>query len=133
VILHCDFEELQALNRGAELVLEARESHSPFLRHASDDAVARVDDLRPLLTGSISISDLQEVDAIQTAVQLICRTLQQMMQSAVLEYHPAHEEAVGFYFDYAHVLVVEDRVNDMAAEMHALADLMGSNSVVGNG
>jgi hypothetical protein len=133
VILHCDFEELQALDRGAELVLEARASRSPYLMLASDDAITRVEDLRPLLVGSISIADLPEVDAIQTAVQLISRTLLQMMQATVLEFHPAHEDAVGFYFDYAHVLGVEHRVNDMAAEMHALADLMGSGSKVGNG
>ncbi|CAN5825436.1 hypothetical protein BH23GEM6_BH23GEM6_21740 [soil metagenome] len=133
MILHCDFEELQALNRGAEFVLVARQSRSPSLMLVSDDAIARVDDLRPLLVGSITIADLQEVDSIQTAVQLIARTLQQMMQTAVLEYHPAHEEAVGLYFDYAHVFGVEHRVNDMAAEMHALADLMGSGSAVGNG
>jgi hypothetical protein len=131
MILHCDFEELRALDRGAALVLEAHAGRSPFRIPASGEVLSQVEDLRPLLTGSIEVADLEEVQGIQSAVHLIARTLLEMMQTRILELHPAHEEAVGLYFDYAHVLVVENRVNHMAAEMHALADLISPESIIG--
>ena len=131
MILNCDFEELRALDRGAELVLEAREARSPLLKLASRDALEQVENLRPLLNGSITVSDLSEIDAIQSAVRLISRTLKGMLEEKVIEFHPAHEEAVGLYFDYAHVLTVEHRVDRMAAEMHAIADLLNSSTTIG--
>ncbi len=131
MILHCDFEELQALDRGASLVLETHSGRSSFLVPVADDVLARVEDLRPLLVGSIEVTEVAEIDAIQAAVHLIARTLYQALQSRVLELHPAHEEAVGIYFDYAHVLVVENRVNHMAAEMHALDELISSEPIIG--
>jgi hypothetical protein len=131
VILNCDFEELRALDRGAELVLEAREARSPLLKLASRDALEQVENLRPLLNGSITVSDLSEIDAIQSAVRLISRTLKGMLEEKVIEFHPAHEEAVGLYFDYAHVLTVEHRADRMAAEMHAIADLLNSSTTIG--
>jgi hypothetical protein len=131
VILNCDFEELRALDRGAELVLEAREARSPLLKLASRDALEQVENLRPLLNGSITVTDLSEIDAIQSAVRLISRTLKGMLEEKVIEFHPAHEEAVGLYFDYAHVLTVEHRVDRMAAEMHAIADLLNSSTTIG--
>jgi hypothetical protein len=131
VILNCDFEELRALDRGAELVLEARKAGSPLLRLASQETLEQVESLRPLLHGSITVSDLAEIDGIQAAVRLITRTLERMLHEKVIEFHPAHEEAVGLYFDYAHVLTVENRVNRIAAEMHAIADLLNSSTTIG--
>jgi len=131
VILNCEFEELRALDRGAELVLEAREARSPLLKLASQETLEHVENLRPLLIGSITVSDLSEMDAIHAAVRLISRTLERMLHEKVIEYHPAHEEAVGLYFDYAHVLTVQHRVDRMAAEMHAIADLLNSSTTIG--
>jgi hypothetical protein len=131
VILNCEFEEFRALDRGAELVLEARAAGSPLLKLASRETLEQVENLRPLLNGSITVSDLSEIDSIQTAVRLISRTLKRMLHEKVIEFHPAHEEAVGLYFDYAHVLTVEHRVDRMAAEMHAIADLLNSSSTIG--
>lgn len=133
MILHCDFEELQALDRGAGLVLEAHAARSSWMAPVADGLLAQVEDLRPLLTGTISMADLQEVEAVQGAVNLISRTLLRLMQERIIEYHPAYEDAVNLYFDYAHVLGVEHRVNHMAAEMHALADLIGSEHIIGTG
>jgi hypothetical protein len=131
MILHCDFEELQALDRGASLVLGMHADRSPLLVPVADEVLAQVEDLRPLLVGSIEVAEVADIDAIQAAVHLISRTLLQTMQARILELHPAHEEAVGLYFDYAHVLVVENRVNHMAAEMHALAELISSEPIIG--
>jgi hypothetical protein len=131
MILHCEFEELQALDRGAALVLDAHSGRSSFLVPASEELLSQVENLQPLLVGSIEVHDLAEIDGIQAAVHLIARTLLQTMQARILELHPAHEEAVGMYFDYAHVLGVENRVNHMAAEMHALAELISPGPMVG--
>jgi hypothetical protein len=130
VILNCDFEELRALDRGAELVLEAREAHSPLLNRASPETLEQVENLRPLLNGSITVADVAEIDNIRAAVRLISRTLERMLHEKVIEFHPAHEEAVGLYFDYAHVLTVEHRVDRMAAEMHAITDLLNSSTTI---
>ncbi|CAN5828096.1 hypothetical protein BH23GEM8_BH23GEM8_05430 [soil metagenome] len=131
MILNCEFEELRALDRGAELVLEAYAARSPLLKLASQETLDQVENLRPLLNGSITVSDVSEIDSIQTAVRLISRTLKRMLHEKVIEFHPAHEEAVGLYFDYAHVLTVEHRVDRMAAEMHAIADLLNSSTTIG--
>jgi hypothetical protein len=131
MILHCDFEELQALDRGADLLLDAHRLSDAFRISVSADALARVREFQAALTSTVTVSELEEVDDLQSAVSLIGRNLLHLMQECILEFHPAHEEAVNLYFDYAHVLSVESRVNHMAAEMHALADLMSGEPIVG--
>lgn len=123
MILHCDFEELRALESGARLVLSgARPPQDSTFETA--ETTEEVEQLLGLLTGSISIRSLAELEAIWGAVSLITETLQQRLEETIVEYHPAYEDAVALYFEHAHALVVQRRLEGMRAEMRALIELM---------
>jgi hypothetical protein len=123
MILNCNFEELQALRSGADLVLSG--SGAPVeIGSGMVGTSADVEELIPLLDGSISVHSLSDLEAIAGAVGLISATLSRRLEEKVLELHPAHEEAVALYFDHAHSLVVLDRLARMAAEMRAIIELM---------
>ena len=127
MILNCNFEELQALRSGAGLVL----SGAPLgMASARYPAAGRgdVERLVPLLDGSISVRNLVELESISGAVSLIASTLRHRLEATVLEYHPAHEEAVTLYFEHAHVLVALDRLERMGDEMRGLIELMTGDS-----
>ncbi|HEU4754229.1 MAG TPA: hypothetical protein VFU47_14055 [Armatimonadota bacterium] len=124
MILSCTYEELRALAIGADLLLSGDEGHSGSPVAAPAEARAQVELLQPRLTGGLSIETLAEQRSVRSAVALICERLHSQMDTKVLEYHPAHEEAVSFYFDYAHALAVLNRLDEMGTEMNALIELM---------
>lgn len=124
MILNCSFEELRALASGAELLLVGPDLPSEGAVAAPAEAMAQVELLRPRLTSSLSIPTLAEQRAVRSAVALICEGLHDRMDAKVLEYHPAHEEAVSLYFDYAHALAVLSRLDEMGSEMGGMIELM---------
>src|SRR5687768_5505671 len=101
MILNCNFEELQALSAGAELILNPLGVTMGGTVAAPAAAVAQVAMLHPRLKHSLDIETLEDQRAVRAAVDAICSTLHERMDEKVLEYHPAHEEAVALYFDYA--------------------------------
>ncbi len=124
MILQCNFEEIRALAAGAEL-LSARDSGGESSAVAAPVEAARyVEHLLPRLTGDLSIYTLADQQRVRMAVAAICETLHERLEARVLEYHPAHEEAVANYFDYAHVRTVLHRLDAIGAEMNALIELM---------
>ena len=124
MILSCNFEELRALASGAELVLSGCDTGAFCAVAAPAGALAAVELLRTRLDGSLSIPTLAEQRSVRGAVALIGDGLHERMEEKVLEYHPAHEEAVALYFDYAHTIAVLNRLDEMGAEMTALIELM---------
>jgi hypothetical protein len=128
VILSCSFEELQALSAGAALLLDPGPFGNSGAVAAPAEALAQVAHLQPRLTSSLSINTLAEQRWIRTAVAAICENLHERMDETVLEYHPAHEQAVAYYFDYAHAFGVLKRLDEMGAEMTALIELMTGTS-----
>jgi hypothetical protein len=124
VILHCNFEELRALASGAELLLAGCDESCGSVVAAPAEALAQVELLRPRLNESLSITTLAEQRAVRGAIALICEGLHERMEEKVLQYHPAHEEAVNLYFDYAHAIAVLSRLDEIGAEMSALIELM---------
>jgi hypothetical protein len=128
VILHCNFEELRALSAGAEVVLGAAVGSSDSPVAAPSEAVAQLEMLVPRLTGDLSVATLAEQRQLRGAVALICETLHARMNEQILAYHPAHEEAVLVYFDYAHTRTVLDRVDRMGAEMGAIIELIAGEA-----
>jgi hypothetical protein len=123
VILSCNFEELQALLAGAELLLENGYGGAAGAVAAPAEALAQVALLQPRLTGALSIATLAEQRWVRKAVAAICSRLHDRMDEMVLEYHPAHESAVAYYFDYAHAYGVLRRLDAMGAEMAAIIEL----------
>ncbi len=124
MILNCNFEELQALTTGADLLLEGGESGSSGAVAAPIEALTQVALLRPRLSTSLSIETLSEQRWVRRAVAAICQGLHDRMDEKVLQYHPAHEEAVAYYFDYAHAYGVLGRLDAMGLQMEAMIELI---------
>jgi hypothetical protein len=126
MIFHCNFEELRALASGGEAVVAVAEGEPSDTGAVSapPEGVARVEMLLPRLTGDFSIDTLDEQRRVRDAVGVICDDLRARMDQRVIEYYPAHEEAVALYFDYAHTRGVLHRLDQMGAEMEAIADLI---------
>lgn len=123
MILHFNYEELTALRAGAEVFLEGEEASGGGVLAPSEER-GQVEALLPLLDGDVSLSTLEEVRNVQSAVGAITAMLQTEMESTVVATHPAGERAVSAYFDFAHVFTVSHRLAEMAAEMEALIELV---------
>lgn len=127
MILHCSFEELRALASGAELFLTEYESRAQGYVVAPSEAMTDVEQLQPRLTHSLSINTLAEQRTVRKAVAAICEELHERLEEKVLQYHPAHEEAVALYFDYAYAFGVLNRLDEIGAEMTALIEVMNGS------
>src|SRR5690606_20812185 len=92
--------------------------------HDALPILAQVAMLQPRLNASLTISTLEEQRWIRRAVEAICAVLHERMDEKLLEFHPAHEEAVALYFDYAHAFGVLRRLDAMGAEMSGIIELM---------
>jgi hypothetical protein len=123
VILRCNYEEVRALRSGARSLLEGDVSAAATVL-APSESRARVEALLPQLDGDISLTTLHEVRGVAWAVHAIVESLRAEMEAVVLATHAADESAVAAYFDFAHALTVEFRLQEMAAEMEALIELV---------
>ena len=124
MILQCNFEELRALAAGAEMVSAHDTVGESSAVAAPAEAATQIDQLLPRLTGDLSINTLADQRQVRAAVAAICETLHDRLEARVLEHHPAHEEAVANYFDYAHVRTVLHRLDTIGAEMNAMIEVM---------
>lgn len=124
MILYCNYEELRALEHGARAVLgtEIGESCAPVA--APTRARAEVEALVPRLAGDLGIQTLSELRVVRSGVAFIVACLRSEMEAHVVATHPADEVAVAAYFDFAHALSVQDRLDEMAHEMEALIELV---------
>ncbi|HSJ13084.1 MAG TPA: hypothetical protein VK939_01640 [Longimicrobiales bacterium] len=123
MILYCNFEELSALAAAVERALEgAGAGHHPVV--APPRAVADLESLRPRLGPELTITSLAEHASVQRAVEHLMVELRSRLDDMVLDQHPAAEDAVLAYFDFAHVLTVARRLEHVGAEMAALVEVM---------
>lgn len=127
MILHCDFEELAALNAGARECLAAMAGGVTQL--APEQAVGAVEALIPRLTGDIDVETLEDQESLELAIERILICLKERMDSSLLERFVGAEEAVIAYFDYAHVLTVHGRITQMGREMAGVIELMTGQPV----
>ena len=123
MILDCTFEELSALCAGAERVL-AESGDSNVVVAAPPQVVADLEALVPRLVGDLSVSTLAEQRSVSRAVAFILLDCRQRMDSAVINAHPAGELAVAAYFEYANVLMLQDRLRRIGDQMTDLIELM---------
>lgn len=121
MILHCSFEELTALNAAAERVLEAAGSGSVA---APPESLADIEALLLRLTGNISIDSLEDQASVQRAVEVLVQDARNRTDATILEEHPAAENAIRAYFEFAHMLTVLQRLRHMGDEMRALVELI---------
>jgi len=121
VILRCSFEELSALTSSAGRLLDAHEEGGRVC--APPDVMATLELLLPELTGDLSIETLAEQQRLEDALELVLDDARRRMDRLVIEQHPAAEDAVTAYFEYANILTVVDRLRKMGAEMRAIIEL----------
>jgi len=126
--LHCNFEELTALASTAERVLVAHGSGELSVA-APSRALADLEALAPRLAGEISIPTLHAQRSVQRALELALEESRVRMDNMILELHPAAEDAVAAYFEYAHILAVLERIARMGAEMTMLIEVMTGRPV----
>jgi len=123
VILHCNYEEIQALRAGARTVLEARAGEPCFARTLPNGR-EQVEELLPRLDGDLSFHTLAEIQVVTRAVDTIVDCLRIDMDAFVIATHPAHEDAVAAYFDFAHALAVLGRLRVMGSDMQTLIEVL---------
>ncbi len=122
MILYCNFEELAALSAGGHrLMANAGGGDHPVI--APPQALADLEKLLPMLIGDVDVETLHDQRGIQRALQYLIADLGNRMDQAIISQHPAAEDAVLAYFDYAHVRATLGRVQRMGAEMEAIIEL----------
>jgi len=85
------------------------------------------EELRALRAGARSL--LGRHPATPAAVAAIVEYLRAEMEARVVTTHPAGEEAVAAYFDFAHALSAQHRLEGLSAEMTALAEVVTGRPV----
>jgi hypothetical protein len=123
MIIRCNYEEVSALKHGARAFLEGCEGDQRAVA-APPEAQTSVAALLPQLVGDLALNTLEELRSVQAAVEAIVVCLRVEMETAVAATHPADEQAVSAYFDFAHAYAVQARLADMGSEMEALIELM---------
>lgn len=134
MILSCNFEELTALTRGAHSYLAetAGEEPSgvpgvvavPVTLPSIGDVREAVADVARQLEGEVSFSTLGEQMQAERGVEAIVEQLHSEMTEAILDLHPASEDAVAAYFDYAHALSVLGRLRELGLEMRSILEVV---------
>ena len=125
MILHCNFEELRALAAASELIVADGHAHPGA---GSREGVVMVEQLLPRLTGDVSIETLDDQRRVHDAVAFLAAELLRRLDDKVIEFFPAHEEAVALYFDYAYTRGVLARLEVMGAEMAAIIELIAAGN-----
>ncbi len=128
MILHCNFEELRSLVSAGELIVAEAHGRSGVAVAAPPEGVAKVEQLLPRLTGDVSIETLDDQRRVHDAVAFLAAELLRRLDDKVIEFYPAHEEAVALYFDYAHTRGVLARLEVMGAEMAAIIELIAAGN-----
>jgi hypothetical protein len=128
VILRVNYEEIQALRAGARMFLAQGDGVAHGAVLAPPESRARVEALASRLQGDLSFATLDELLEVQQGVAAIVESLRVEMESAVLASHAADESAVAAYFDFAHGFTVANRLEEMAAEMEAMIELVSGES-----
>lgn len=123
MILHCNYEELQALRAGGQAFLDGEAEGGAYVL-APPESRARVEALLPRLAGELSVPSLAEAHDLGTALDTIVAHLRAEMEAVVMATHAADEGAVAAYFDFAHALSVSHRLDEMVTEMEALVELV---------
>lgn len=121
MILHWSFEEITAASSGVERVLEGS-GHGGVA--APPRVIADIEALRPRLTGDFTVDTLADARSILRALDCILEEARFRTDRYIIEQHPAAESAVASFFDYAHLLTVQDRLRRMESQMAALIELM---------
>lgn len=123
MILTCNYEEVTALAYGARAFLRSSEI-GPGQVAAPARGRDEVEELLPHLTGDLSFETLAEQRHAERAVRAVAEHLAERMREVLEATHPAAEEAVAAYFDWAHTHSVLTRLEELGGEMQAMLEVV---------
>jgi len=121
MILHCSYEELNALSAGIERMLADAGRGGVA---APPDVLPDIEALAPRLTGDLDLESLADQQSVEHAIEAVLAVARAYVDETILDQHPAAESAVQAYFDFAHTLTLYERVRRIGEEMRALIELM---------
>jgi hypothetical protein len=122
MILRCSFEELTALTAIAHRVLESRCGEGGVM--APPEIVAEIEALLPRLDGDVDVTTLAEAWWLERVLDYLLTDARDHMDETVLDQYVGAEDAVNAYFDYANILTVYGKAQEMGREMAMLIELM---------
>lgn len=122
MILKVNYEEMLALRAGVRAVLGTGPLGPVAVASRPEDRAA-VEKL-PVLDGDLSVETLADLGELEAAVDAIIHALRDNMDEAIVAAHPASEDAVASYFDYAHVTAVQGRLRAMRNQMEDVIELV---------
>ena len=101
MILHCNFEEIQALKSGASAFLGLEPGSENIPVAAPPLAKARVEALLSQLDGDLSVSTLADQRQLESGVRTVVEFLQGEMKALIADHSPTDEGAMDAYLDFA--------------------------------
>lgn len=122
MILRCSYEELTALTATANRVLESRGGAGGVV--APPEIVAEIEALLPRLDGDVDLTTLAEEWWLERVLDFLLTDAKDRMDELVLDQYVGSDDAVNAYFDYANILTVYAKVQEMGREMSVLIELM---------
>ncbi len=122
MILRCSYEELTALESTARHVLEARGGAGGVV--APPEIVAEIEALLPRLDGDMDLTTLAEAWWLDRILDYLLTDAKDRMDDLVLDQYVGSEDAVNAYFDYANILTVYAKAQELTGEMAMLVELM---------
>lgn len=127
MILTCNYEELTALGHGVRAILDEGPFSAQPAIDVSTDARDAVAFLAERLDASVAIATLHEQRAVEQALGVIVEHLRAEVDDRVLLAHPAAEESVEAYFDFAHALSVLGKAREIGREMTAVIEIVSGS------
>lgn len=121
MILRVCYEEVTALNSAAERLLASPGGGGVV---APPEALAELEGRLPL-RGDLSVETLAQQRRLLGAVEHVLTHLKRRMDAIILEQYVGSDDAVNAYFDYANVLTIQGRLQDLGREMIAMLEVMG--------
>lgn len=126
MILKVNYEEMLALRAGVRAILGGGPTAAVAVASPPEDRAA-VQAL-PALDGDLSVETLGDLAGLEAGVEAVTTALHARMDADILATHPASEEAVASYFDYAHARAVLGRIRVMRGEMEDVIELVTGGS-----
>ena len=124
MILHCNFEEIQALKNGATAFLGLEPGSEMIPVAAPPLAKARVESLLGHLNGDLSVHTLADQRQFESGVRTVVEFLQGEMKSLIADHSPTDEGAMDAYMDFATAYSVLARLRRMGREMEAMVEVI---------
>lgn len=129
MILHCNFEEIQALRNGASAFLGLEPGAEAPPVAAPPLAKARVEALLGQLDGDLSVATLSDQRQLESGVRTVVEFLQGEMKALIADHSPTDEGAMDAYLDFAKAYSVLARLRQMGREMEAMVEVIVGSPV----